>query len=249
MFPDSKHELRARCRANAKALPRATDKRRVDVWQLFLECDATPYPVSPSEPSDFVYDVNGNITVIGESKSREVAGRFEIAYLDVEQAANESISCFDVFDSHQYTSEFYDAIVASGEVEINPRLLKLLGHDHLYVANVLILKRLELLAKFRGDAIGLLTMRGLIQRFSAGASVVAIKPFPLQFESGPPERDAEWVVQLSLDDFPGDARTATMRLRRYYAHLGFRKLPGTPFMFLSTAQCLVSVDELSSPGQ
>lgn len=245
MIPDRKHELRVPCDPNAGWTWRGTAaKKRINPWDLFLECDASPYPFSPSEPSDFVYETDGQITVRSVGMSREVAGRFQVAYLDVEQAANESISAYDVFDSHQYTCDFYDAIFASGDGEANPRLLKLLKNDDYYVANVLIINRVELLAQFRGYAIGILAMRALIQRFSAGAAVVAIKPFPLQFESYKPEERDTWQAQLSLEEFSSNEHTATVRLRKHYSRLGFRKLPRTPFMFFSTAHSLPSVDDL-----
>jgi len=75
----------------------------------------------------------------------------------------------------------------------------------------------------------------MIARFSAGASIVAMKPFPLQFE---PIRDGDrkkWRDKMCLDQFSTDENIAKEKLHDYYHKLGFIHLSGTPMMVVSTA--------------
>ena len=86
---------------------------------------------------------------------------------------------FDVLDTHAETVEYYDVIYGRSESEFNDTLLSLLNDD-IFLSNLLIIDRLEILPSYRGRNLGLIIMRRLIQRFSWGVGVIAIKPFPLQ---------------------------------------------------------------------
>ena len=83
-----------------------------------------------------------------------------------------------------------------------------------------------------------------MQRFSLRAGVVAIKPFPLQFEQEPSTEG--WRNELQLSNFTKSERTATQKLRRYYRKLGFVGMQGTPLMFRSTTWRLPTIEELST---
>jgi hypothetical protein len=101
------------------------------------------------------------------------------------------------------------------------------------------------LPEFRGYNLGLAVMRRLIERFGAGAAVVAMKPFPLQGEYSRRDRD-EWRQRMQLDDFDKDLRRATAKLRRHYAKLGFKFMKGTPFMFRDAQIALPAPPKLAS---
>ncbi len=88
-------------------------------------------------------------------------------------------------------------------------------------------------------------MRRLIQRFSAGAGVVAIKPFPLQFEQSIPAEDSSgWHQEMQLSNFQETERDSIRKLRNHYSKLGFVEMQGTPHMFLSTAKRLPRIEML-----
>jgi hypothetical protein len=55
-------------------------------------------------------------------------------------------------------------------------------------------------------------MRRLIERFGAGAFIVAITPFPLQRDLS--DQD-EWESSLQLADLDKDFRRSTAKLRRH----------------------------------
>ena len=77
--------------------------------------------------------------------------------------------------------EDLDVVLDPDETPFSRRLHNLLGNE-IENFNFLILDRVELLPKYRGDGVGLLVLRSLIERFGAEAGVVGMKPFPLQLE-------------------------------------------------------------------
>ena len=79
-------------------------------------------------------------------------------------------------------------------------------------------------------------MRHMIKRFGAGTAIVAIKPYPLQFEVEPSnEDDRRWRTELKLTQLPKNRLVATKKLSDYYGRLGFVRISRTPFMVRATA--------------
>lgn len=199
------------------------------------------------EPDDFIYETSGDLFNVDENDERDFVGRFRLYYVDVERAVNEGMSVFDVLDIHSHTVEYYGAIFGSNAPGFSDRLMKLLKYDVLY-SNLLILDRLEIRSKYRGNGLGLSIIRQMARRFSAGAAVIAIKPFPLQFEAEPSgDMEKKWRADLGLGQLSTDERRATKKLCDYYSKLGFIRMNRTPFMVKATAWADPS-DEIGQPG-
>jgi GNAT superfamily N-acetyltransferase len=195
------------------------------------------------EPDEYVYETTGDLYRVGENDERELAGKFRVTYIDVDRAANDGMSVSDVFDAHEYIVGYFDALYGSNAPEFDNRVMELLGYDILG-SNVLILDRLELLPRYRGRGLGLKVMRHMICRFAAGAAVVAIKPFPLQFEYEPSDEDKRrWRADLGLAQFVKNERVATKKLRDYYSTLGFVRISRTPYMIRGTASPIPELDD------
>lgn len=208
-----------------------------------LQLDQSEVAIDSGDPLDFAYRYSGTIVASTSLDEKTIAGKFCAYYIDIASAINNgTVSVFDIFDSRSTTLDYYPAIYANESLDINEKLLKALDCSHFF-GNVLIIDRLEILPAYRAHNLGLLIMRRLIERFGAGASITAIKPFPLQFEANK-HLDDEWSQQLKLPTFDTNNRSATARLKKYYRKLGFVSLPGTPFMFLELGLNLVSVDDL-----
>lgn len=203
-------------------------------------------PLTPEEPEDFMHEVGGKILCGTEEVERDrIAGRFRVYYADFELAQNHGVSAFEVLDAYQHTCEYDEAVLGSKRAPFSARLEKLLG-DEIWRFNMLILDRIEILPKYRGGGIGLLVLISLIERFGAGAGVVGMKPFPLQFEPKQHRDSSAWAKRLTLEDFPQDAKMAKNKLKRYYAKLGFVEMKSTPFMFRNMSWALPSVEQLRS---
>jgi hypothetical protein len=85
---------------------------------------------------------------------------------------------FDIFDAHSdSTAEYDNSLFDPEKADFSDNLRQLLK-DEIFGLSLLIIDRLELLPGYRGQNLGLIIMRRLIERFSTSAGVVAIKPFP-----------------------------------------------------------------------
>ena len=154
--------------------------------------------------------------------------------MDVVQAVSHGFSVYDVLDTYGHTEAYFDTLFGQNDPDFNEQLLDVFDHE-VSARNLLILDRLEILPNYRGCKMGLSIIRHQIARFSAGAGVVAIKPFPLQFESSSNETDEKnWRADMMLDKLSGSVRSATEKLCDYYVQLGFRRIARTPFLAVST---------------
>ncbi|WBY01517.1 hypothetical protein PE066_18945 [Ramlibacter tataouinensis] len=186
--------------------------------------------VDDPEPSRFVHSIEGEVRVLDVDDDEGVsAGEFRVILIDLEGAVNEGVDPDAVFDSeavvHAYQT-LYDE-----DLEFTPAVLKAIGGDDLWRPNLLILDRVALVPEVRGKGHGLWVLRWLVLQLAQGCGIVAMKPFPLQFESGSREDPAQ--DRYRLADLPADERSATHKLQRYYGRLGFTRVTGTEFMVLN----------------
>jgi GNAT superfamily N-acetyltransferase len=217
-----------------------------DIPFLIVKFEGYSACLEAAEPDDFFFEMRGKIVTVGESDEETLVGKFCIYYADVDSAYDEGLEPLEVLDTFFNTVDYFSSIYVTNGTDFNEKLLHLLNYDAIG-NNCLILDRLELLPRYRGRNLGLIILRRLIQRFSLGAGVVAIKPFPLQFEHEPStEKGDHWRNELQLTNFTKIEHAATQKLRSYYRKLGFIGMRGTPFMFRSTALRLPTVEELST---
>lgn len=211
-------------------------------WSLQLEPGGL-IPLVFEEPEHFIHEMCGKILRRENHSERDqVAGRFRIYYADFEVGQNHNVTAREILDTYQHTFDYADAVLNSDETPFSRRLHNLLGNE-IENFNFLILDRVELLPKYRGDGVGLLVLRSLIERFGAGAGVVGMKPFPLQLERKD-ATDSRWRRRLRLEQFPSDSIISTRTLRNYYHRLGFVPMRSTPFMFRSLSWALPTIEQL-----
>ena len=96
-----------------------------------------------------------------------------------------------------------------------------------------------------------------MKRFGAGTAIVAIKPYPLQFEVEPSnEDDRRWRTELKLTQLPKNRLVAIKKLSDYYGRLGFVRISRTPFMAgegyrvanVRSSRCLAAMDIEEMPN-
>ena len=186
------------------------------------------------DPHDFVYETSGDLFNLNEFEGREFIGKFRVYYADVERAMRQREPIYHVFDAHSAeVEEYYEPIFGSEGYDFNENLLEVVSHE-IFGYNLLILDRLEILPQYRRKKLGLTILHHMIERFSAGASIVAMKPFPLQFEPIKDKDKKKWRDKMLLDQFPTDENIAKEKLYNYYRKLGFIHLSATPMMVIST---------------
>ncbi len=197
------------------------------------------------ESDDFIYETSGKLFSSDDNDERKLVGKFRTYYVDVERAIDEGEPIFEVLDAHSsHLVEYFEPLFGSEAPDFSNHLLELLDHE-VIGNNLLILDRLEILPQYRGKGLGLSVLRHMIARLSFGASLVALKPFPLQFETtSDTEAEKKWRAMLRLDQLPTDEDAATEKLCQYYKRLGFRRLSGTPMMVMSTARPFPSIEDV-----
>jgi GNAT superfamily N-acetyltransferase len=211
-------------------------------WNLQLEPSGL-IPLVFEEPDDFIHEICGKILRSENNSDRDqVVGRFRIYYADFGVGQNHNVTAREILDTYQQTFDYADVVLDSDETPFSRRLHNLLGNE-IENFNFLILDRVELLPKYRGDGVGLLVLRSLIERFGAGAGVVGMKPFPLQLEHNE-ATESRWRRRLRLEQFPSDSKISTRKLRDYYQSLGFVPLRSTPFMFRNLSWALPTLEQL-----
>jgi GNAT superfamily N-acetyltransferase len=191
------------------------------------------------EPDDFLHAIDGTVNLYDASgKLTDNIGKFSLYQVDVDGAIAERIASYDVFDTTAHTFAFWEALYTQSYA-FHSRVLKVINpNDEWLPLNALLITRLEIFEPYRGHDYGLQAMRAMIQRFRIGIGLVAIKPYPLQFENSMNQaaREAKGLR------FAGDYNTCVAKLRRHYARLGFQRIPRTPFMALTAALPLPRFD-------
>ena len=174
--------------------------------------------------ADFATSIEGSIF----DDDDVLAGKLRLIYLDMGAILETNIGLFDLFDIRGETEPFYSALIDHDTKEFKSDLEEILG-DYIIDLNLLIIDRIEILPEFRGNNIGLECLRRCLQQYAHGCGGVALKCFPLQFE-GAELDDPAWRRKMQLGKLSKDPKQSLAKLKKYYAALGFKIIPGTDFM-------------------
>ena len=135
------------------------------------------------------------------------------------------LSLLDVCDSHSAELlDYYETFLDEEEGFLEDLNLEMPYGD------LLIIHKIEVNPQFRGHQLGLLALLRTIKTFGEGCAMVAIKPFPLQFENK--------VTDKNQSKF----EAAQKKLRRYWAKLGFVRFEETDQYYLDLAYQLPKVN-------
>lgn len=204
-----------------------------EYWYCQLVCEPKQFPIDDDEPDRFMHCTDGAVHLTSkDGELGEKVGSFSIIVMDVESAINERASLYDLFDSSGIAWSYYEALY-SGDGDLKDKVMKAIWGEDRYAPNMLILDRVVIRAEHRGHGLGLATLRALCENFRIGAGFIAMKPFPLQFESArfDASKFKKNVAELELERWENvTEKKALASLRKYYGTLGFRRVPGTEFM-------------------
>lgn len=158
------------------------------------------------------------------------AGQVRLFVLNADAAESEGEDLFDVLDERAETAA-YIPLLGDDAGNFSRAVCKILGEEMVFCRNILILDRLEILPRFRGQQLGLQYVRAAISRFGIGCRLAAIKPFPLQFEGKMGTASETETVEPSKS-VRADFDAATKKLKKYYAREGFISLRNSDLMIL-----------------
>lgn len=193
-------------------------------------------PMDLEDPSDYVNILDGLIYSSPEdneaNEREEIIGAFRMVYIDANSATENGVSLFDVYDCDAETLEFFESFVNLDDEEFTKELTDFLESEFVFSGNnVLIIDRIGIHPKYRGNNLGLIVLRNLIQRFSKGVSVVAIKPAPFEFTPTHINRN---YIDWQCSEIKKDSIEA-IKLGKYYQKLGFTKINNSAYLVLGTA--------------
>ena len=239
--------------SSPKLMPKKSPIRDADedesspilVWRDSLSVD-----YGYTEPDDYVYKYEGEIIEGNEEidNYEQRIGRFSASYIDAGEACNDRVSMLDVLDAadmDEYLVLFDDHGWWSDEVEN-----QLVATNDRYTAdlaysNLLVIDYIQILPEHRGRELGLKIIRNLIKRFSNGAGLIALRPYPLQLLTD--HNNSDWGEKLQLQQYTMDRHKATNKLAAHYSRLGFVVLEGRDLMIMSNSHVhkVLEKDELT----
>lgn len=187
------------------------------------------------EPCGYLHDLRASLVLCSDDPkdSDIVIGTIKGFVADLESASLEGVSIMDVFDTEQTTMDYFEALY-SGDDDWDsflPAVIRAAGCDEWVARNLLILDRLEIEPQYRGHRFSLDAMQMFIERFRMGVGLVALKPFPLQFESS--YRGVKNKIKRETDGLDGFSCTNAQgisKLTKLYGTLGFKRVPKTGYM-------------------
>jgi GNAT superfamily N-acetyltransferase len=190
--------------------------------------------------------------VIGSHLCAHTAeAEFKLGYLrmylvQVGNALNANADLSSIFDIHQGTADIGSHLFNSSFDDFRP-WIKRRFDDAFPWEDILILDRLALIPAVRGQQLGLAVLHQAIEDWSSGCSLVAMKPFPLQYEGG--GRSRQNITNLKLEGLLTNKAESFRRLRAYYAKLGFERAARSEIFVLSTKELRPSLQSIGIPDQ
>jgi hypothetical protein len=181
------------------------------------------------EIEDYATCIKGTITSSEEGSDDDtLVGKLRLFYLDLGAILETNIRGFDLFDVRSETAPFYSALIDPETGDFRSDLESTLG-EYILGLNLLIIDRIEILPEFRGKKLGLECLRLCLQQYARDCGVVALKCFPLQFE-GAEMGEPAWCRRMEFGKLSRDHKRSSAKLKKYYASLGFKALPGNDIM-------------------
>ena len=213
-----------------------------------LEVDMATERLACTDAAYFSYKTSGSVVMLDDPSRPQRVGRFSLYYIDVDAALNAGTSVSDVFRARNATAEYFAEIFQPAPLRLSNQLADLSGDPDSW-GNVMIIDKVEILPSYRSSGLGLVVARRLIERYSAGATVVVLRPMPSQCRiSTPMER--EWLDQLAPDKFPADPQSGMQKLRRVMSRLGFKSAGRSESMYrLADSMLPTPAELLKNPMQ
>jgi hypothetical protein len=205
----------------------ATDTQvELDYSSLTLDLSMTYIRVCPDGPEAFSQDME--VTIFAEredppeesDETRVQIGHISATLIRLSDATAAGWDLYTALDAPSHsTSECLELLGDNGEY--SAAVQDVLQDEVFWPENILLVERLEIQPEHRGHNAGLYAMRAFIDLLGAGCSVVACKPFPLQFEG------------KVTDENRKEFLAAQTKLRKYWGRVGFKRVPKTDLCVLS----------------
>jgi hypothetical protein len=194
-------------------------------------------PMCPGKgPGDWALEIRGSILATeqnafpsGDGSDAEI-GIVKAFLIQIREARREGLPASVVLNAKSFATSEYSRLFK--KLKWRKRVSKKFKPRS---ADLLILDRIELKPEYRGNDFGLLAARCVIETFGSRCGLVACKPYPLQFEGS-----NRWRPPARVSGATKGLRRARKKLRRYWARVGFQRVPRTMLYALDPERDLAS---------
>ncbi|AMV23979.1 hypothetical protein VT84_06260 [Gemmata sp. SH-PL17] len=195
-------------------------------------------------PTEFVSEYAGLIRCTDDETGVVTnVGRVAARRVHAERACDAGEWLYDVCDAH--SAELHDLHGFVYEPDGYDFKAPLVRRFETTGCDLLVLDYVILSPKWRGLRLGLLAVRKLVDLIGGGCGFVVSEIAPLSAEGYEALRvPAAWLPPLPSDEA---IRDATVRLRRYYRRMGFRRLGRTRYYALPLNQVTPTAHDLLRP--
>jgi ribosomal protein S18 acetylase RimI-like enzyme len=176
------------------------------------------------DPSEYNYDISGDIVAIRDEGCDVSIGSFRISKFKVWEACRAGVDLFDLFDEHSSVAEMMYGTLFN-DSQNGPRYKSVVKNNFPNAFpedDILYIDHLELKPFARGQRIGLAVLREVINKWAFGNSLVMIYPAIIENRS-----DA---YELSLQE-----KKSLKKLINYYKNLGFKSVGRSGFLAMDSA--------------
>lgn len=164
---------------------------------------------------NYLQEIFGDIIASStEDESTIKIGTIKAIKVLSDNAINNRMSVYDLFDHMNQTSEIYEFLYDE-DGDLHPAIVT----DDIMCAgnNVLILDRIEIEPQYRGHSIGKQAIKNVFDNFVHGCGLMALKAFPLDFESSDENDIAQDKDQVGYNK---RFQVAQKKLIKYYKSMG-----------------------------
>ena len=211
-------------------------------FNIVLQTRASLHP--DGEPSDFVSEYAGVITCADdETGAVTKVGRLSALRVHAGRACDAGESLFDVCDCHSHELHVLHAMLYEPDAySFRESVATLFDATD---ADLLLIDYVILNPRWRKLKLGLLAIRRTVDLIGSGCGLVVSDIAPLRADAHKRLRvPAAWLPRHATKD---EYRASTIRLRRYFRRMGFRRLGRTPYYALPLNQITPTATELLDP--
>jgi hypothetical protein len=198
------------------------------------------------DPTDFISGYSGVITCTDDETGAETkVGRLSALRVHAGLACDAGESLFDVCDAHSAELAYLHSLLY--EPDGHSLKERVMAEFDATDADLLLIDHVILAPRWRKLRLGLLAVRKLVDLVGGGVGLAVSEIAPLRTSAHKQLRvPADWLPRHTTKE---ERKAATVRLRRYFRRMGFRRLAQTPYYALSLTQITPAANELLGPDQ
>lgn len=210
---------------------------------MILSLEIRTSLTTPSlNPDCCLLELEGMIVGGDDEEEDEEIGRFRVFFVNEVLAAHEGFPLCDVLDAHS-RAHIYGELVDPDEDGLHKGLEKLFK-QLIWPRAFLIIDRLEVIEKYRGNGVGHAAMTLLLDHFGITTHYAFLLPKAQTAQSlmgswtylkWTAKKKVEWAEKMGMSRFDQDETSGTKKLTAYYRKFGFKKLGRTGLMALNVS--------------